>query len=178
MTALGMIAAVAIVCAAPLLSEVMQTAGLRSVLSETAQSSDVSMNVSVQYLSSHVVGSIFEAIDTPIRRHLGAYLQPSQQFEIQTPKLTFNQPPLDRLGGAATQDRDDALVPTIRADGKLSFECRAVNSGRPGRAQRASFALADPSGNTGQSISPRSDDSALLTPAGRVVCQRRVYRLW
>lgn len=94
-TALGMIAAVAIVCTAPLLSEVMQTAGLRSVLSETAQSSEVSMNVSVQYLSSHVVGSIFEAIDTPIRRHLGAYLQPSQQFEIQTPKFTFNQPQLD-----------------------------------------------------------------------------------
>lgn len=94
-TALGMIAAVTIVCTAPLLSEVMQTAGLRSVLSETAQSSEVSMNVSVQYLSSQVVGNIFEAINTPIQRHLGAYLQPSQQFEIQTPKFTFNQPPLD-----------------------------------------------------------------------------------
>jgi hypothetical protein len=94
-TALGMVAAVAIVCTAPLLSEVMQTAGLRSVLSETPLSSEVSMNVNVQYLSSQVVGDIFDGIDAPIRQYLGAYLQPSQQFEIQTPKFTFNNPPLN-----------------------------------------------------------------------------------
>ncbi len=92
--ALGMIAAVMIVCTAPLLSEVMQTAGLRSVLTETAQSDELAMNVSTQYLSSQVVSDISGTIDAPIRRHLGSYLQPSSQFEVQTPQFTFINPPL------------------------------------------------------------------------------------
>jgi putative ABC transport system permease protein len=92
LTCLGMIATVIIVCSVPLLAETMQTAGLRDVLQESANNSQIILNVSATGLSSHSIPAIYQQVNPPIQQHLGPYLGSTPRLDAQTPSFQFVTP--------------------------------------------------------------------------------------
>lgn len=81
-TTLGMIAAVIVICAIPLFSDVMTTAGLRSTLLSTPTSAEVAINSRTLGISSHVVNEVSTQFNTVFRQSTGSQLQPTQ-FMLQ-----------------------------------------------------------------------------------------------
>src|SRR5579859_417352 len=81
-TTLGMIAAVIVICAIPLFSDVMTTAGLRSTLLSTPTSAEVAINSRTLGISSHVVSEVSTQFNTVFRQSTGSQLQPTQ-FMLQ-----------------------------------------------------------------------------------------------
>ncbi len=81
-TTLGMIAAVIVICAIPLFSDVMTTAGLRSTLLSTPTSAEVAINSRTLGISSRVVSEVSTQFRTVFRQSTGSQLQPTQ-FLIQ-----------------------------------------------------------------------------------------------
>jgi putative ABC transport system permease protein len=87
-----MIAAVIIVCSVPLLAETMQTAGLRGILQESANNSQLTLNVAAAGLSSRNITSIYQQVNPPIQQHIGAYLDGAPRLDVQTPSFQFVTP--------------------------------------------------------------------------------------
>jgi ABC-type antimicrobial peptide transport system permease subunit len=102
MIAIGMIAAVSIVCTIPLLSATMQTAGLRNVLRATPASSEIGLRAQVGGLSTQSIEQIYRPTNIPLQQHLEAYLNGPPRLDSQTPLFSILSPhPLDsgdRLG--------------------------------------------------------------------------------
>src|SRR2546423_5362309 len=74
----GMIAAVSIACAIPLLSNVMTTAGLRSTLRATPYSADIAMGTGTNGLSTSVVQDVHNQFDPLLHHYLGNAIKPDQ----------------------------------------------------------------------------------------------------
>lgn len=87
-TGVGMIAAIILVCSLPLLSSVMLTAGLRSTVGASPESSQVTLTVPVTGLSTKGVQQATSIVLPSFRRRLGAYLQGSVRLEMQTPTFS------------------------------------------------------------------------------------------
>ena len=87
-TTLGMIAAVIVICAIPLFSDVMTTAGLRSTLLATPTSAEVEINSRTLGISSRVFNNVHTQFNTIIRQSIGSQLQPTQ-FLMQTNDFSF-----------------------------------------------------------------------------------------
>ncbi len=92
MTGLGMIAAVIIACAVPLLSQTMLTAGLRGVLRASPTSSEITLSATVGGLSTQGIEQIYQDVKQPLRQHLGTYLNSSPRLDIETPLFDLPSP--------------------------------------------------------------------------------------
>jgi ABC-type antimicrobial peptide transport system permease subunit len=75
---LGMVAAVVIACAIPLLSNVMTTAGLRSTLRATPDIADIALNTGVDGISTPIVQNVYHQFDPLFHHYLGNTIQPDQ----------------------------------------------------------------------------------------------------
>jgi len=64
---LGMIVSITLVCTIPLLSQVLQTAGLRSALTSPPENAELAAHVSVPGLSTQTAGVVLRALGTSIR---------------------------------------------------------------------------------------------------------------
>lgn len=93
MTGLGIVAAVMIVCAVPLFSEVMLTAGLRNTLTTTPTSSEMTLAVDSAGLSSEGVDQISQLVTPVVPRFLKDSLSGPPEREIRTPNFDFISPP-------------------------------------------------------------------------------------
>src|SRR5258708_663270 len=78
MTGLGIVAAVMIVCAVPLFSEVMLTAGLRNTLTTTPQRSEMTLEVDTAGLSTQGVDEISHLVTPVLPQFLRNYLRSRQ----------------------------------------------------------------------------------------------------
>lgn len=91
---LGMIASITLVCAIPLLSEVLQTAGLRSALSASSTNGELGTHVTTNQLSNQTINNVFPLIDPPFQKNLHGFLNGPPQLEVQTPNFNFLSPAL------------------------------------------------------------------------------------
>ncbi|HVB74429.1 MAG TPA: FtsX-like permease family protein, partial [Ktedonobacteraceae bacterium] len=91
---LGMIASITLVCTLPLLSEVLQTASLRSTLSATPQNAELAAHLTSSGLSNQTIETFFPTIDSAFQNNLKSYLSGSPRLEVQTPNFTFLSPQL------------------------------------------------------------------------------------
>lgn len=89
---LGMITAVIIICAIPLFSDVMTTAGLRNVLNEVPTDAEMRVNTQIAGLSTPLVRSVYNQLDAPIRQNIGSLAQQTQ-FTITSSDFSFLRPP-------------------------------------------------------------------------------------
>src|SRR5215471_9195235 len=87
-TSLGMVAAVLLVCAVPLYSEISMTAGLRGILSSSTQNSEIAVHSTSLQIDAPVYNGITHQLDNKFQTHLGPYLAPSA-FSIETPEYTL-----------------------------------------------------------------------------------------
>jgi ABC-type antimicrobial peptide transport system permease subunit len=85
---LGTIAAIVIVCAIPLLSNVMTTAGLRSTLKATPDSADIALNTTTSGISTPIVQNIHNQFDSLFHRYLGNAIQ-LEQFAVTSEDFSF-----------------------------------------------------------------------------------------
>lgn len=101
-TGLGIIAAVMLVCAVPLYSDVSMSAGLRGVLSTSYQASDIVVQGQSAVISSTLVGQTTAQLNAEFQSKLGAYLKPLE-FSVQATSsyLLVNQP--TRCSGLETR---------------------------------------------------------------------------
>ena len=81
MITLGMLAAVIIACALPLLSNLMMTAALRSTLQTTPDSAEITVNTYTDGISTPGVQNIHDQFDFLFHKNLGNSIQ-QQQFAI------------------------------------------------------------------------------------------------
>lgn len=87
LTGIGMVAAITLVCTVPLLTAVMQTAGLRSVLTASPASAELTLRTTVVGLSTQALGTVNQFANPPLQDHLKDYLGGPPRLEIQTPEF-------------------------------------------------------------------------------------------
>ncbi len=83
-TGLGMIAAVMLVCAVPLYSQIATTAGLHNVFTATPDSPILSVHATMAAISAPVVQEVRKRIEPIPQEPLAAYLAKGSQFSIQS----------------------------------------------------------------------------------------------
>ena len=88
---LGMLAAVLVVCGAPLYAQVAMTAGLRTTLTTTSQSTDIVVRGGAYTFSAAGIQEMTQALDQEFQRRLGPYLLPGQ-FSLQTSPFNIMVP--------------------------------------------------------------------------------------
>lgn len=81
---LGMLAAVVLVCAVPLFSQVAISAGLRSALAASGSSPDINVQVSTSVPSLALRDTTQQHLDHIMQQNFGKYISPTPQFETQT----------------------------------------------------------------------------------------------
>lgn len=84
---LGMLAAVILVCTAPLFSQVTLTAGLRAVLTATPQDSEITLHADAINLTTEVAAQDNKDLGDLMQHYLGSYLTGQPQFSIQPQPL-------------------------------------------------------------------------------------------
>src|SRR5690348_7789209 len=89
---LGMLVSIALACTTPLLSEVLQTAGLRTALTSPPQNAELTVHVTTPGLSNPILNDIFSSIDSPFQHNLSRYLAGPPRLEVQTPNFSFVSP--------------------------------------------------------------------------------------
>lgn len=90
-TTIGMIAAVLIVCAVPLFSEIMNTAGLRNTLRANPDSAEIELDAGTAAMSTSVLDNVQNQFGTLLKQNLGSLVQPTQ-LSILTTDFTLSQP--------------------------------------------------------------------------------------
>lgn len=88
---LGMIAAVVIACAIPLLSDVMLTAGMRGTLQATPDSASIELNTETQGISTPIVQDVHDQFAALFHRYAGNMIQP-EQFAITSTDFSLSPP--------------------------------------------------------------------------------------
>ena len=83
-TGLGMGAAVMLVCAVPLYSDVSQSAGLRDVISSSYQNSDIIVNSQSGIVSRAQIDQTTQSLNAEFQDKLGPYLKPVE-FSVSVP---------------------------------------------------------------------------------------------
>ncbi|HEY6541063.1 MAG TPA: hypothetical protein VIZ18_09005, partial [Ktedonobacteraceae bacterium] len=89
---LGMLVSIALACTIPLLSEVLQTAGLRAALTSPPENAELAVHVTTPGLSNPTINNIFPAIDSPFQENLSRFLAGPPRLEAQTPNFSFVSP--------------------------------------------------------------------------------------
>jgi ABC-type antimicrobial peptide transport system permease subunit len=98
---IGILAAVILVCAVPLYSEVSMTAGLRGILNATPQDSVLTVQGTGQVLTPPIAQQETQRVNSLMQQRLGTYLQKQTEFSLQTPQLNISSPTVD-LGMTAS----------------------------------------------------------------------------
>ncbi len=83
-TGMGMIAAVMLVCAVPLYSQIATTAGLHNVFSATPASPVLRFHATLQGLSTPIVQEVRKRIEPIPQTTLASYLDKGNQFSLQS----------------------------------------------------------------------------------------------
>ncbi len=91
-TELGMVAAVMLVCAVPLLTTVMQTAGLRGVLAAGPTSAQITLRTTMSGLSTSGANNVFSRVSPPFQQYLSPYLSGPPRLDVQTPGFPLLSP--------------------------------------------------------------------------------------
>ncbi len=87
---LGVVMAGTLMCTVPLFSTVSLTAGVRSVLNASPQDSEILLSTSAGGLNETLfTNQIAQPLHAVISQQLGAYLNPSPEFILQTPGMDF-----------------------------------------------------------------------------------------
>ncbi len=89
---LGMLVSIALACTIPLLSGVLQTAGLRTALTSPPENAELAAHVTTPGLSNPTINTIYPSIDTPFQQNLSRFLAGSPRLEVQTPNFGFVSP--------------------------------------------------------------------------------------
>ena len=89
---LGMLVSIALACTVPLLSEVLQTAGLRAALTSPPQNAELAAHVTTPGLSNPLLNELFPSINAPFRQHLSRFLAGPPRLEVQTPNFGVVSP--------------------------------------------------------------------------------------
>ena len=97
-TGLAMVAAVMLVCAVPLFSQVALTAGVRNVLQATPESSSLTLETPATQITSASVQTTEQQLTSAVQHHLGAYLRSVPDFSLQAPNLDIVSPNLQHNG--------------------------------------------------------------------------------
>ncbi len=95
LTGVGILAAVMLVCAVPLYTQVALTAGLRGVLTTTPQATAITLRAAVGTLTTTSLTRETDTFTSLMQQHLGAYLASATESFLQTPAL-----PSPALGSA------------------------------------------------------------------------------
>jgi len=98
-TGVGMIAAVILICAVPLFSQVALTAGLRGILDASPGSSNIYLNIPSQLVTTTSLHTFEQQIALPTQNSLGQYLSTPPEFSLQTPGFTLLSPHLNPSRG-------------------------------------------------------------------------------
>jgi ABC-type antimicrobial peptide transport system permease subunit len=106
---IGILAAVTLVCAVPLYSQVSMTAGLRGVLSATPEDAEIELQATANALSPAIVQQSYQGLNRVMQQQLGSYLLKKTELYIETPPLEIKAPPPDSgdsvaLTGASMQE--------------------------------------------------------------------------
>ena len=113
-TGAGIVAAVMLVCAVPLYSEVAMSAGLRGVLTVSAQTTDIVVSSTSEQISLPVFNKATHNLDHELQQNLGPYLGGSE-FSIETKDLLVNPPTSARHHSGITKLIDLISAPMERA---------------------------------------------------------------
>lgn len=90
-TGAGMVAAVMLVCAVPLYSQVSMTAGLRGILNAAPQNADIIVYSVGEQISASFLNKVNGELNQQFQQTLGPYLLPPQ-FSVQTQVYFLAQP--------------------------------------------------------------------------------------
>ena len=88
-TGAGIVAAVMLVCAVPLYSEIAMTAGLRGVLTASAQTTDIVVSSTSKQVDTPVINKATQTLNHKLQQNLGPYLG-SSEFSIETKDILVN----------------------------------------------------------------------------------------
>ena len=88
-TGAGIVAAVMLVCAVPLYSEVAMSAGLRGVLNVSAQTTDIVISSTSEQIAPPVIAKATADLNHELQQNVGPYLSGSE-FSIETKDLLLN----------------------------------------------------------------------------------------
>jgi ABC-type antimicrobial peptide transport system permease subunit len=91
-TGIGMVAAVLIVCAVPLYSQVSTTAGLHSIFTATPDSPTVDIHATMAGLSTSLVNNVSTHIESIPQGAIGSYTTGTPQFSIQSQGFNIVSP--------------------------------------------------------------------------------------
>ena len=83
---LGMVAAVMLVCAVPLYSDVSQSVGLRAALATSYQNSDIEVDSRSDVVSMALIEQTTQSLNAEFSTKLGAYLKPLE-FSVLVPNI-------------------------------------------------------------------------------------------
>jgi len=89
-TGLGMVVAVTLACVVPLYAEVAMSAGLRGVLSVSAQNSDIVVRSVSRRISPPTISQATQQMDRTLSKNLGPFLNGPAQFSIETQILSIS----------------------------------------------------------------------------------------
>src|SRR5579875_509176 len=90
-TGLGMVAAVMLVCAVPLYSQVSLTAGLRGILNASPENADIMVYSIAEQVNSSYINKVTNTLNQEFQSDLGSYLS-TPQFFMQTPSAPLAKP--------------------------------------------------------------------------------------
>ena len=129
-TTIGIIAAVIIVCAVPLFSDVMTTAGLHNTLRQDPYASEFEVDAITQGISTPIVQNVHAQIATLFQQNLGSVVSPSQ-YLLQSSDFAFaslsNQRQLSAFATSMQQAKAhlthiQGRVPALTSDPGRSVE--------------------------------------------------------
>ncbi len=90
-TGLGMVAAVILVCAVPLYSQVSLTAGLRGILNAAPQNADIVVYSIAEQVNMSYINQVTGELNQEFQNNLGPYLA-APQFSVQTQDTILARP--------------------------------------------------------------------------------------
>ena len=117
---LGMIAAVVVVCAAPLYAQVAMTAGLRAALTSNSQNTDIVVRGTAYGLAPGTVDQLTQSLNQEFQRNLGSYLLP-EQFSLQTSPFNIIETGANGVPGVSGDQIEIVGVDVARAPAHLKF---------------------------------------------------------
>lgn len=124
---LGMMTAVMVVCAVPLYAQIAMTAGLRTALTSSDQSTDIVVRGSAYSLPRTTIETVTSSLNQEFQRKLGPYLLPAQ-FSFQTSPLNIMAP------GASSKltVTDDAMTMTGEDPARAASHVHLTRGQMPG----------------------------------------------
>ncbi|HZU67551.1 MAG TPA: FtsX-like permease family protein [Ktedonobacteraceae bacterium] len=107
----GMIAAVILVCAVPLYSQVTMSAGLRDALNASPLANAITITSSAPLVSQQAIGQVQQQLNQEMQSNLGPFINSTPQVSVQSQGININTFDQVQLIGAS--------IPQVRSHVKL-----------------------------------------------------------